>query len=209
MSKKSNSPLNTEKTSNHYKLNTKAVDRLVNASKMDASSASKLPDPAKEYRSGILDRIPDFVKAIFVKFWFYGAVCYFILWGMGIYVPNDLDMMILMSVVLGLITDILVNNALRFIETLPNANNKWMMFPQKKFWTIFANIIYAFVIYNCVGWFYHVLNVLAISITGKEQIVFSVEPILFGVFYVLFDLLLICMKNLMKMIISDAKNKTN
>jgi hypothetical protein len=36
-----------------------------------------------------------------------------------------------------------------------------------------------------------------------------VEPILFGILYLLFDLLFIGIKNVMKSIINDAKNRVN
>ena len=193
---KNNSPNNTEKNKDYYKLNTEAVDRLVNADKKVYPKNKKLKDPAKQYRSSFLDRIPATVKALFIKFWFNGAVCYFIFWGLGLYVTDHLDMIVILSVVLGMITDILVNNALRFIETLPGENDKWMMFPKKKFWTFIANIIYAFIVLFCVVWLYEVIKI-------------GVEPILFGIFYMLFDLLFIYMKNLMKTIINDAKNKVN
>lgn len=74
-----------EKTSSHYKLNTEAVDRLVNAKNKEYPKTSK--DPGKQYRSkGLLDKIPEPVKAFFIKFWFNGAVCFFIFWGLGMYV---------------------------------------------------------------------------------------------------------------------------
>ncbi len=193
---KKNSPRNTEKDKDYYKLNTKAVDRLVNAHKMEAPQGKRLRDPAKQYRSGFLDRIPAPVKALFVKFWFNGAVCYFIFWGLGMYISDFLDMIVVLSIVLGMITDLLTNNALRFVETLPGENDKWMMFPKKKFWTFFANILYALLVLYCVIMLYETLKI-------------NVEPILFGIFYMLFDILFICMKNLMKTIINDAKDKVN
>lgn len=190
------SPRDTDKDKDYYKINTKAVDRLVNANNMDTSKNKKLKDPAKQYRTGFLDRIPAPVKALFVKFWFNGAVCYFIFWGLGTIVTNYLDMIFVLAVVLGMVTDILVNNALRFVETLPGENNKWMMFPQKKYWTFIANIFYAFIVLYCVIWLYEVIKI-------------GVEPILFGIFYMLFDLLFVGIKYLMKTIINDAKNKVN
>lgn len=191
-----NPPRNTEKDKDYYKLNTNAVDRLVNADKKEYPKDKKLKDPAKQYRTSFLDRIPSPVKALFIKFWFNGAVCYFIFWGLGMMITNYLDMIFVLAVVLGMITDILVNNALRFVETLPGENNKWMMFPQKKYWTFIANIFYAFIVLFCVIWLYEVIKI-------------GVEPILFGIFYMLFDLLFVGMKNLMKTIINDAKNKVN
>ena len=191
-----NSPRNTEKDKDYYKLNTNAVDRLVNADKNVPRSDKKLNDPAKQYRTGFLDRIPAPVKALFIKFWFNGAICYFIFWGLGMVVSNYLDMIFVLAIVLGMTTDILVNNALRFVETLPGENDKWMMFTKKKYWTFIANIFYAFIVLFCVIWLYEILKI-------------GVEPILFGLFYMLFDLLFVGMKNLMKTIINDAKNKVN
>lgn len=206
--KKNNSP--EKDTSNHYKLNTKAVDRLVNADKIEISPEQKMKDPGKKYRSSILDNIPAIVKTLFVKFWFNGAVCFFIFWGLGMYVTDMLDMIVVLSIVLGMITDILVNNTIRFIEVVPGENAKFMMFPNKKFWTFFANIIYAGLVLICVIYFYQSINVVLGLIRGVEnEITIGVEPILFGLFYMMFDLLFIGMKNLMLKIIQDAKNKSD
>lgn len=197
-------------TSDHYKLNTKAVDRLVNADKIEIPKDKKLKDPAKEYRSDFLDRIPSVVKALFIKFWFNGAVCYFIFWGLSLYLTDTLDMIFIMAIVLGMITDVLVNNTLRFIETIPGENAKWMMFPKKKLWTFFANIIYSFLILFCVIYFYEAINISLNYIIGtSDKIYLGVEPILFGLFYMLFDLLFTGMKRLFLAIINDAKNKVN
>ena len=189
-------PRNTEKDKDYYKLNTDAVDRLVNADKKEYPKDKKLKDPAKKYRTSFLDRIPAPVKALFIKFWFNGAVCYFIFWGLGQIITNYLDMIFVLAVILGMVTDILTNNALHFVETLPGENNKWMMFPQKKYWTFIANILYAFAVLFCVIQIYEGLRI-------------NVEPVLFGIFYLLIDLWFIGMKNLMKIIINDAKNKVN
>lgn len=197
---------NSEKDVNYYKLNTEAVDRLVNAEKIAAEKKTTLNDPAKQYRSGILDRIPAPVKACFVKFWFGGAVCYFIFWGFGLYVADIFDMIFVLAIILGMVTDMLTNNALRFVETLPGENEKWMMFPKRKFWTFFANIFYAFIVLFCVVWLYEAINGIANTIKGTENLVYiGVEPILFGMFYLLFDIIFINLKNLLRSIFNDAK----
>lgn len=194
----------------YYKLNTKAIDKLVNADKMEIPQDKKLKDPAKKYRSDFLDKIPAPVKALFIKFWFNGAVCYFILWGLGEFLIDHLDTIVILSIVLGMVNDILVDNILRFIETVPTENAKFMMFPRKKFWTFFTNIIYAFLVLNCVIYFYEIINItLANILHGTDQVYLGVEPILFGLFYMGFDLLFVGMKNLLFKIIEDAKNKVN
>ncbi len=187
----------------NYNLKSDAVNRLVNADKMQIPNDKKLKDPAKKYRSGFLDKIPSPVKALFIKFWFSGAVCFFIFWGLS---PSDaLDQFVIMSIVLGLVSDILADNILRFIETLPGENAKWMMFPQKKYWTLIANLLYAALLFFCVRVLYIALNLLL----GNFDLYVGVEPILFGIFYTGSDILFVSMKNLLISIINDAKNKVN
>lgn len=185
-----------------YPNDSSAVDRLLNADKKDYSQ-STLKDPAKQYRSGVLDNIPSPVKALLIKAWFYGAICFFIFWGLNI--VNSLDILVIMSIVLGLATDILINNILKFIEIVPKENHKWMMFPQKKYWTLPANILYAMLVFYCVRELYILINIIGQSF----NVYIGVEPILFAIFYLGFDLLFIGMKNLMKKIIKDAEDKVN
>ena len=194
--------------SNPYELKTDAINRLVNA-----DSAKPLQplgiDPGKKYRSGgLIDKSPSWVKSVFIKFWFNGAVCYFVLWGLGLFISNFENMLIILAVVLGMVTDILVNNAFRFLATTEGANNKWMMFPKKKLVNLFLNVVYAFIILIIVVWFYNAVNGVLNVMNGTDgEIFIGVEPILFGLFYVVFDLAFIGMKNLVISIIRDAKNK--
>ena len=189
-----------------YDLKKDAVDRLVNAEKKTYPKTKQ--DPGKQYRSGLLDKIPTWVLALFMKFWFNGAVCFFIFWGLGLYITDMIDMIVVMAVVLGIVTDVLVNNAFRFFETYKGQNSKWMMFPKKAYWTFLANIPYAFAILWCVMWIYNVINVAGNVMNGTDnQMYLGVEPIMFGVFYVAVDMCFIGMKNLMISIISDAKQK--
>ena len=193
---------------NPYELKTEAVERLVNAH-ADKPLKPLGIDPGKKYRSnGLLDKIPSWLKAVFMKFWFNGAVCYFVLWGLGLFIANIENMIIVLAMVLGMVTDLLVNNAFRFFAVTEGANDKWMMFPKKKLANLFLNVIYAFVVLLIVVWFYNSINGVMNSIKGTEGLVYlGVEPIFFGLFYVIFDLCFIGMKNLGASIIRDAKKK--
>ncbi len=198
---------NTKNNSSAYKLNTDAVDRLVNA---DKKSYPKIKgDIAKQYKSnGFLDRIPSWLKSLFIKFWFNGAVCYFIFWGFGLYLPNITDMIFVIAIIMGMVTDLLVNNAFRFLAVTPHSNDKWMMFPQKKFYTFFLNIIYAFAVLYIVVYMYEGINILANHLNGTEGIIsIGVEPILFGISYMFVDMCFVSIKNLIVSILSDAKRK--
>lgn len=204
--KKENDVKPKKSAENYYDLKKDAVERLANADKKVYPKTKT--DPGKAYRSSALDKVPNWIKALFIKFWFNGAVCFFIFWGLGLYVTNLLDMLVVIAVVLGMVTDILVNNAFRFFEKYEGQNSKWMMFPKKRYWTFFANIIYAFPVLALVVWLYEVINTIGNWVNGTEnEIILGVEPILFGLFYLFFDLCFIGVKNTLLKIISDAKQK--
>ena len=207
MSQDKNNKCNDEKTD--FSPKTDAVNRLVNAKNKVYENTST--DPGRRFRKkSFIDDIPDWIKALFIKFWFSGAVCFFILWGLGLYVWDYFDMIIILGIVLGMVTDILVNNAFRFFAVVPDGNNKWMMFPKKKFWTFFANILYSMVIMAIMVLIYAAINIAANGIYGTEKLIYvGVEPILFGILFVAIDMLFIGMKRLFIKIIHDAKTKTN
>lgn len=209
MSDKNTSNKQKNNKSNSYSLKSDAVDRLVNADKKTYPKSNL--DPGKKYRSnGFIDRIPSPIKALFIKFWFNGAVCFFIYWGLGMYIWDTLDMIVVLGVVMGMVTDVLVNNAFHFFAVIPGENNKWMMFPKRKFWTFFTNIVYSIVLVYLVAWIYNVINILLNVLNGAEgQVYVGVEPILFGLLYVAVDMLFIGMKNLAIRIINDAKEKAD
>lgn len=210
MSKKDKNKTQENVESVNYDLKTDAVDRLVNANKKTYPNTKE--DPGKKYRSnGFLSRIPDWIKAVFIKFWYNGAVCFFIFWGLGMYIWDTLDMIVVLGVVMGMVTDILVNNTFHFFAIMNGSNNKWMMFPKKKkLWTFFANIVYGLVVMFIVSSIYSATNVLLNTVNNTENTVYiGVEPILFGILYVAVDLLFIGMKNLFLEILSDAKKKAD
>ena len=207
MAKNKNIPTQTEdKSSSPYDLKSDAVERLANAH--NAEFTSPLKDPGRKYRSGALDRIPFWVKAVFMKFWFNGAVCYFIYWGLGLFISGIENMILVLALALGMVTDILVNNAFRFFAKTPGDNDKWMMLPKKKLSNLFLNVLYSFVVLISVVWLYNSINAFMNAARGTVgEVYLGVEPILFGLFYVGIDLALIGMKNLIASIIRDAKKK--
>ena len=68
-------------TADYYKLNVKAVEDLVGANAENSPKVSEAE--LRKYRSGPKIKLADWVKAVLIKFWFAGAVCFFFLWGLG------------------------------------------------------------------------------------------------------------------------------
>ena len=129
MSKKSGNNKNRKpdvaKEANYYKLKTKAVKDLVEADESNSPEVSE--EELNKYRSGPKLKVADWVKLLFLKWWFAGAVCFFFIWGLSGYMSNMLDTLFVTGIAMGIVTDILTNNALRFFEPTPGANDRYIM----------------------------------------------------------------------------------
>ena len=187
----------------YYRLNTKAIEDLVTADSSNSPQVSR--EELNKYRSGPKIRLKNWAKAILIKIWFAGSVCFFIFWGLSAYIPARLDLLLVFAIALGIVTDILTNNILRYYAKTPGANDCWMMFPQKRYLTFVFNILYAIVLLICTDFFYTMLNLAIYGVTGEGGYTLGVGPILFGVFYTAFDLLFITMKRILRDILADAK----
>lgn len=194
-----------EKQSSYYELKTKAVDDLINADESNSPEVSK--EELRKYKSGPKLKLAEWVKLLLIKGWFAGAVCFFFFWGLGTYL-NMLDLLFVTGFALGVVTDLLTNPVLRFFEKNPGDNSRWMMFPKKGLYTLFLNVLYGFVILTLVVSLYTGINMLAARITGDtEQVFLGVEPVLFGVFCLGFDLLLIKIKHIILGFLRGSEKK--
>ncbi|MBQ7850864.1 MAG: hypothetical protein IJ343_14150 [Clostridia bacterium] len=210
MANKKAAPVRDEKraAADYYKLNRQAVEDLVTADESNSPVVSE--EELSKYRSRSGIKLADWLKIVLIKTWFYGAVCFFFMWGLSIYLPNIIDQIFVTGMALGFVNDLLVGNLLRFMEKTPGANARWMMFPKKGYVSLPLNIVYAYVLMFLVVQTYEVINGLIALITGvTDKVHLGVEPILFGVFVMIWDVVLLKMKHLFRQIVTDAKKKAH
>lgn len=209
MAKKTNQPSDRARSAaDYYKLHSQAVRDLAEANEENSPQVSR--EELNKYRSHRGLHLSDNAKAILVKYWFNAAVCFFFYWGLAYYVPNVLDNLVIMGIGMGVVTDLLTNNALRHLAATEGGNDRWMMFPNKGYASFPLNIVYAFLVLAIVVMLYNVLNLVLIRLTGGEEgvAVLGVEPLLFGLLYLLIDLAMISLRHLWLRIVSDAKKST-
>lgn len=213
MSKKKNkreaNQQQNQSSADYYKLHTDAVDRLVNASAENVEPEVGDEPRRDPYKMGFLSRVPMWLKALFIKFWFNGAVCFFFYWGLGIFLTHIWDLILVMGVAMGIITDVIVNNIFRFIQSDDRECDKWMLTPSKKFWTFFVNILYAGAILLAVVYTYEGINRLINAAQGNtpDTVPLGVEPFLFGLLYLAYDLAVIWIKNLIVWLVKRVKSR--
>lgn len=196
-----------EKQSEYYRLKTQAVDDLVTANEDNSPQVSE--EELRAYRSGPKLKLADWVKILLIKAWFAGAVCFFFIWGLGGLLGNELDILFVTGLALGVVTDLLVNPILCFFEKTKGENQRWMMVGRKSLSSLFLNVGYGYVVLALVYGLYNAVNLIANGIAGTRDMVYlGVEPILFGLFCLGFDLLLIQLKHMLGRLLPAGARKT-
>lgn len=200
----SKSEKKTDIKAEYYDLKTDAVERLINAENAPPVSDEEI----EKYTSKRKRRLPQWLKVVLIKLWFAGAVCYFVMWGLGLMITG-FDLIAVLAVALGVVTDLMTNNVLRHFAAFEGANDKWLMFPKKKFWTFFANIGYAIVLLFFVIQSYTIINTILTGTPPDEAntIAVGVEPILFGLLIMGFDVLFVTIKNNVVKAFKNAMDK--
>lgn len=197
-----------KKSASYYDLHTGAVEELVSADKENTPRYSR--EELDKYRSGKLKwRFPEWLKVILIKFWFYGAVCFFVFMGLGMLVPNQIDMLFIAAIIMGMVTDLLINHFLRFTEKLPGGNARWIMVTRRGAAGFVMNLMYGFLLMFLVVTLYNAINSGIWAITGGDANtrLLNVEPILFGIFATGADLVCVTIRNTLKKIVEDARRK--
>lgn len=183
-----------EKQSEYYRLKTQAVEDLVSANEENSPQVSE--EELRAYRSGPRMKVADWVKMLFIKAWFAGAVCFFFIWGLGGLLGSELDVLFVTGMALGIVTDLLTNPVLRFFEKTPGENARWMMVTRKGTSGLFLNILYGYLVLILVYLLYNGINIIANRlIETADGVVLGVGPIFFGLFCLGFDLLLLQVKH--------------
>ena len=153
------------------------------------------------YRTDFLSRIPTFIKALFIKWWFAGVVCFFVNMGLGIYISATADLILFDGIFLGIVADVLVNPIFRFMESDAREYNNYMMFPfpLKAYWTFFTNVLYYTGVAVLVNFVYNFINNYMFS--------FSIEPMSWALVVLAVDMVFIGIKDLIVYLVKKRKKE--
>lgn len=198
-----------DKASAYYRLHSEAVNDLVGATVENTPQYSK--EELEKYTSGRQKklRLPATLKIVLIKAWFYGAVCFFVFWGMGLYVTAQLDLYLIAALIMGMITDLLINSLLRFGEKRGGESRRYMMVTRTGVAGFALNMLYGVVLMFADVTVYTAVNVVLRMLfgSGEGAPFLGVEPILFGLITTGVDTLLISCKQTLMRIVADAMRR--
>lgn len=159
-----------------------------------AAKPSESQEKVKPYQVSFFDKIPFAVKALVIKYWFFGALYFFFVMGITAFMGDKYSVtlqMLLLSVVIGVANDFLVDNILLALETSHHEAHWWWMIKSKKLYSLFLNLAYGFVL----GFGASLLCAYFASLLPSNDFGFFREPLSFAFVALALDLLLTGLKD--------------
>lgn len=164
----------------------------------------KIEQEADTYqKNGFLSKVPFCIKAIILKYWFFGAICFFVFIGTGMFVGSNFDLLLIGGLVSGAIFDIACHNVLNIIDKDDQAKY-YMFFRKEKCWySIFINVAYHIILFLAFGYTISAFK----AITGTEENWFLREPFSQALLLSIYDALFMLIKNFVVDFIKRAMSK--
>ena len=163
---------------------------------------NKAPDQPDPYKIDKLAMIPAWAKAAFIKFWVAGAICYFFLFSFLLSSFATLDKIVFTGIMLVIIFDLIVNPMMLYFESEKLEYHPYILLPYsaKKVWTLLINIPVGILIVWLINVGYSIL-------VPNIGIIKGVEPISFGLMYLIIDMVIVSIKNIIIKTFLKMKNK--
>jgi hypothetical protein len=152
----------------------------------------ELTQEIKKYDKGFLNKVPYSIKAILIKYWFYGAVCFFSLMGfIGISGENAA---LVGGLIAGALFDIACYNILEMMDHDNNKARYYMMYKSKKIYSIFINVVYQVAVFLIA-----MVIISSIVSTYKDPVNnwFLQEPLSMALVLTTIDAIFLLIKNLL------------
>ncbi len=168
--------------------------------KKTIEQAEKEKEMDNYQKPSFFSRIPYGVKAEVIKYWFYGALFFFI--GMGLSAQGEL-LALLGGLIGGVVFDFMYGNILLIIESEDDQHDNYIIYKSKKLYSLVFNILFELIVffitaYICVG---------IVKLYGEKDIWLFQEPLTQALVALVVDGILLLIKFGIKQIVIKCKEK--
>lgn len=161
------------------------------------------------YKISWFDRIPYWIKAVFIKWWFFAMIYFFFVMGIaGMLGSGGMAIeiqIIVVGLAFGALTDLFTNNILEVCDSAKKESRWWAMWAGHKYYIFLVNIVYGFALGVATS-FACAYFVSLIDVSGESVTYWFREPCSFGLVALAIDLACIGIKDLIVYFVTRAKN---
>lgn len=166
-------------------------------------------EPLKKPRLSPFSKIPYWIKAILIKYWFYGLYYYLVYMGIGaLFKENDVTSTIIMLIIFcffgGILNDLILSGILIVLERKPNEHKPFVIYKKEKsVISSVINVIYGFI----WGTSSVLLTGLIATNLPSDWTWFGREPLTFALFALAIDMVFVGIKDLIVYLVKKQKMK--
>lgn len=172
-------------------------------------------EPEEKHAGRFLAKISDTTKINAIRWWFAGAVCFFIAWGtdLGNY---PLDLMLVIGLVMGIVNIFLLHPMIySMFDVKKNGKIANKKYYERTVWEgaflKISEILKCVLAAICVFLIYVVINVLAVNVLelSSDSVFLAVEPFVYATLYLICYLFLSFLANKIVLIYQKLFKKGN
>ena len=154
----------------------------------------------KEYQKpSFLSKIPYPVKAILLKYWFYGVIFFFV--GMGLKVQGEM-LAIVSGLIGGVVFDFMYGNLLLMMENEEHEHDNYIIYKSKNILSLLINIVFEIVVFFITAY----ICVAFVKIIKSSSWLFQ-EPLSQAFVALLVDAILLTIVYLIRLLIKKIKSR--
>lgn len=150
------------------------------------------------YNTGPFSMWPLWLKVLMAKFWIAGAAFYFVGFGMPQISQGVIDKIFTLGLILGPVNALIMYPLVYYLCRTEDLADKYVFIKNKSAIRILLHVLYNWLLIIIIAYTYQLINFVINAVMHYEKgvIKFGVEPIFFGLFYLLFDFLLIKVRHM-------------
>ncbi len=141
------------------------------------------------YNTSFYSRWPKGLKISIAKWWFAASTYYFIGFGMPNIMQSSIDVIFNLGLVLGALSALILYPLINYITKVEGDGVLYKAVKTQSPLRIIYLVMYNWLMVTIIAYSYQLINFVINSVMHFEKgtIKFGVEPILFGIFYMMFD----------------------
>ncbi len=159
---------------------------------------------ASYQKTSFFQKIPYWVKAIFLKYWFYGALFFFVAMGLSLTGEN---LAIAGGLIGGIVFDFMYGNLLLLMETEPGEHENHIIYKSKKIYSVIFNILFQLAVFFATAYLCIWIVSLFPNENGFATNWWFQEPLSMALIALIVDEFLLLIKYVIRIIIFKIKEK--
>lgn len=173
--------------------------------KKEKQKKERFDEEIDSYRkTSFFEKIPFMVKALLLKWWFYGAIFFFILMGLGTVVSNTIDRALICGLVGGLLLDLVYGNLCLLMDDEEEKTNWVMIYKSKKIWSTLINIAFGLAVFFLTA---YTCSAIISLYPGEKTFWLFQEPISMAIISLAYDEIIVLIKQGIIKLIDNIKLK--